>query len=297
MKNKSLIKILVSLVLLTVIFLKIDVGSVVQNFNMLNTNLIPILVLLIILNYVVSSVRWKLLLIHSGSEKISVPYLTSLYFKGSFFNNFMPTSIGGDVYKVVTLGTKIKSKTNAFSATFMERFTGVIALVIISYFGLVQVLEVFGLNISPEVLVILFFAGTAGVFYFLKIFSAKFSILGKVYNSLYEYRSAKGTLFWAFITSFIVQFLAIFTQFYVFKAMGVDLPLIYSLAVFPVITLASFVIPSLNGLGVQDALYIQLFSSIGVPVTVSLSASIVYHLLRLFVSLIGGVLYAFDKSS
>mgnify|MGYP000035334764 FL=1 len=78
--------------------------------------------------------------------------------------------------------------------------------------------------------------------------------------------------------------------------MGVNSPLDYALFIFPVITLISFFVPSLNGLGVQDALYMQLFLVVGIPAEISLSASIIYHLLRLFVSLFGGVLYALGKS-
>jgi uncharacterized membrane protein YbhN (UPF0104 family) len=91
--------------------------------------------------------------------------------------------------------------------------------------------------------------------------------------------------------------LAIFTQYFIFLAMGVDLPVLYALFIFPVITLASFFIPSLNGVGVQDGLYIQLFGLVGVGSAVALSASIIYHLFRLGVSLIGGFFYAFEKDN
>jgi hypothetical protein len=51
----------------------------------------------------------------------------------------MPTSIGGDVFKVYTLGKKLNNVSDAFSATFMERFTGLISLVFIAIFGLIGV--------------------------------------------------------------------------------------------------------------------------------------------------------------
>jgi uncharacterized membrane protein YbhN (UPF0104 family) len=103
-------------------------------------------------------------------------------------------------------------------------------------------------------------------------------------------------LVYALISSFAIQFLAIFTQYFAFRAIGVKIPVDYALFVLPVITLAGFFIPSLNGLGVQDALYIQFFGMIGVPTEIALSASIVYHLFRMAVSLIGGALYAAGKA-
>jgi hypothetical protein len=307
--KKILLKIAVSGGLFGIIFWKVDFGEVLSNFKLLDSGYLPLLLLLLVLNYVVSSVRWKVLLIHKNSEKISLPYLTSLYFIGSFFNNFMPTSIGGDVYKFVTLGRKIKNKADAFTATFMERFTGVIALVLISYFGLVQTLDYWlaqlpeSISSNPNSVLLFegflffgFWLGALAAFMSLKFLAKKVDPAKKVYDSLMEYKGKTKVLVIAFLTSFIVQFLAIVTQYLVFTALGVDIPLNYALFIFPVITLASFFVPSLNGLGVQDALYMQLFLAVGISPEVSLIASVVYHLLRLFVSLFGGVLYALGKA-
>ena len=308
-KKQAIIKILFSIILFGVIFWQVDLASVWSSFRLLDLRFLPLLILLVVLNYLVSSVRWKVLLIHENSEKASVSYLTSLYFIGSFFNNFMPTSIGGDVFKIVSLGKRLKNKADAFAATFMERFTGIIALVLISYIGLVQTLgfwvaQLPDLIAANTVLVFLFkfvlffgfwIAAFAG-FLALRFLSGTIGAFKKVYDSLVVYKGSNKILVNAFLTSFIVQVLAIFTQYFIFSAMGVNIPLDYALFIFPVITLISFFVPSLNGLGVQDALYMQLFLVVGIPAEISLSASIIYHLLRLFVSLFGGVLYALGKS-
>jgi len=286
-----LLKIATSILLISIILYKVDKPSLLKNFKLLDIRYIPFILFLLIANYVVSAIRWKKLLIYKNCETVSLSYLINLYFVGSFFNNFMPTSIGGDVFKVFKLGKRIHSKSNAFSATFMERFTGVVALVLISSASLIKLLGFGG---------VLLFAGfwvSAGMgFLSLKFLSIKVPKLAGIYASIIKYKHQPGVLVWAFVTSFIVQLLAIFTQYFVFKAVGVDLPLAYSLFVFPVITLASFFIPSLNGMGVQDALYMQLFEVVGVVAEVSLSVSILYHLFRLGVSLIGGVLYAVEKA-
>ncbi len=312
MKNnkKIFVKVAISIVLFVLIFSRLEVSQVYANFSSFNYWFTPVIVLFLILNYVVSSIRWKKLLIFEGCEKVKVSLLTSLYFMGAFFNNFMPTSIGGDVFKVVRLGNIINSKSNAFSATFMERFTGMVSLVLISYLGLAKTLD-FWLSLLPhnvssnQVLVLLFefilFFGfwiVAFVAYIgLRLFSKKLPKVKSVYNSLMLYKGKSNVLIWAFVTSFVVQLLGIFTQYYIFSALGISLPFFYSLFIFPVITLASFFIPSLNGVGVQDTLYVQLFAIVGIPAEVSISASIIYHLFRLGISLIGGVLYAIEKDN
>lgn len=310
-KGKLFLKILISTGLFYFIFRSVDIGEVKSNISLMDTSYIPLIILLLVLNYIVSSYRWKLLLIFENCSHVSVKYLISLYFKGAFFNNFMPTSIGGDVYKIIKLGNKIESKSNAFTATFMERFTGVLALVLISYLGFFQNIElVVGLlpayfNYDTWRFLVQFmatFGFWAGIlvgFLFLKIAAKKVSSLSKIYTSLVAYKNERTVLVLVFLTSFIVQFLAIFTQYFIFLSLGAEIPLMYALFVLPIITLASFVIPSLNGLGVQDELY-RIFFSVAnsfVSGPIAISSSLIYHFSRLAVSLFGGVLYAFDKDN
>ncbi len=310
MNKKTLIKITVSVALFSIILLQIDLAQLVQNLKLLDTKYVPLIITFLIGNYVISSIRWKKLLIFENTDDVTIKKLISLYLIGAFFNNFMPTSIGGDVYKVFKLGTLIKSKTNAFIATFMERFSGIIALVLISYYGLLNTLD-FWIALLPEsvssntpwliglkfLLFLGFWFGAVVGFICFKTLSKRSVKLGKLYDALILYRFKYSVLLWAFLTSFLVQFMSIFTQYFIFRALGIDLSFSYALLVLPVITMASFFIPSLNGVGVQDALYIKLFQVVGVSSELALSASIIYHLLRLLVSLLGGVFYVFEKDS
>lgn len=290
--KKLILKLSVSIVLFGFLLWKLDKQSLVNNIRLLDYRFVPLIILFLILNYVFSSIRWKnLLSIYEKTDHVTLRYLINLYFIGSFFNNFMPTSVGGDVFKIFKLGNKIDNKAHAFSATFMERFTGIVALLLISCVSLVQLLGFKGV-----LLFIGFWLSALVGFFSLKFLSTKIKKLEGIYNSLMQYKGKNSVLMSAFVTSFVVQFLAIFTQYFIFVALGIKLPLAYTLFIFPVITLASFFIPSLNGVGVQDALYVQLLAPVGVGAELAVSASILYHLFRLAVSLIGGFLYATGKA-
>lgn len=306
--KKTILKIFVSLALFAFLSTQVNFEQVYSNFLLLDATYIPLIIGFLILNYLISSVRWKRLIIFKDAPKASIPFLARLYFIGAFFNNFMPTSIGGDVYKVYRLGKKIGSNAYAFSATFMERFTGMVALVLISYVGFFKTWD-FWLEIVPESIsensslvfglrILLFFGfwiGAALAIFSLGILSKRFAKLQRVYDSIISYATKYSVLTWAFLTSFLVQFLAIFTQYFIFLALGVELDFFYALFVLPLITLVSFVVPSLNGIGVQDALYVKFFGIVGIDPVVSVSASLIYHFFRLLVSLIGGVLYALER--
>ena len=302
--KKFLIKIVVSSVLVILLFTKIDTKSLFNNIVLLNWKYVPLIISLVILNYVISSVRWKYLLIHKNNENASLRYLISLYFTGSFFNNFMPTSVGGDVYKIYKLGKKIGSNSDAFTATFMERFTGLISLVFISMIGFIGVVVRYNSFVGNDMYKI---AGVSGMFLLVFVFSfllflktinilrPKFKRISQVYDSLYIYKDRKDVLGVAIISSFIVQFLAIFSQYFIFVALGKNLDIFRTMFIFPVITLATFFIPSLNGIGVQDFLYKFSNNFLFITEPVAIAGSILYHLFRLFVSLIGGILYATNK--
>lgn len=286
---KIILKILVSAALISFLFFKEGKESVFSQISSMDLRFAPIVILLLTLNYLVSSLRWKALLLDQ-KNKVSVAYLTSLYFIGSFFNNFMPTSIGGDVYKIYKLGKKLNDTSRGFSSTFMERFTGVAVLLFISVFGLFAYIGSY-----TYLVLILFVIGAMVGFRLLGFFGKKFPVLSKYVDSIYSYKNDKKVIFWAIATSILVQVFSIFTQYFIFMSLGVTISLQSAFLFFPLITLASFFIPSLNGIGVQDALYKELFGMVGVASSTALGASILYHLSRLAVSLIGGVLYALGK--
>ncbi len=305
---KTILKITISVLLFSVLIYTVDFDSVLTSAENFDYRYGIYAIMFTCLNYFISSVRWKnLLSIYENTKHITVKHLTSLYFVGSFFNNFMPTSIGGDAYKIFRLGKQINSVENAFSATFMERFTGMIALVFISVFGLlglytVEQSQLKGFDstwvmvaILAGLLFVLIFGFVAGL-KVLDFARKKISKFEKIYVSLVAYRGKNRVLAIAFLTSFAVQFLSIFTQYFVFKGLGMELDILKTLFIFPIITLAGFFIPSLNGIGVQDVLYRMSYTFLLVTPELALTASIIYHFVRLSVSLIGGLLYVVDKN-
>lgn len=303
--KKLLIKLAISSVFLVLVLRQVDIDATARLVRQANPVYFLLMVILIIINYVISTLRWREL--YQGANKPSRTYFLKLYFKGSFFNNFLPTSIGGDSYKVFKLGKKTSDTVNAFTATFMDRFTGFVLLILISYVGVIFTWQdwfvlINGIVGNGILAYLIMFLGLVGFwiasfifFASLKLFAPKVAIVQKLYNALKTYKASRNLLFSALVTSFIVQMCAVLTQYYAFLAVGADPSFLYALAVIPIITLAGFFIPSINGVGVQDFLFMNLFAIVGVSNPLSLSASLVYHFFRLIVSLIGGVFYALDK--
>ena len=295
---KITLKIAVSLLLILYLVQTIDFNRSLDLVLASNSYFFGLSIALIILNYVFSSLRWKYLIL--SEKKISLFYLIKLYLIGSFFNNFLPTSIGGDAYKILKLGEKIDSRTDAFTATFLERFLGMIALLVISIFGVISFSDSNYLNfifgfVGVLIAFFLFLAFYPKFRFDHKFFNKIFGILDKIHSSFMRYKKHPLLLVYSLISSVLVQILSVLSQFVLFLAVGVSLPLAYSFFAFPIIFLSGYAIPSLNGLGSQDVLYQNFFLFININKEAIIASSLLYHLARFIVSLIGGLIYLIDK--
>jgi len=295
---KLSLKILVSFGLISYLIFTFDFSKSWEVILKSNTYYFLISFVFIILNYVFSAIRWKFLVL--SDQKLTLWFYIKLYFIGSFFNNFLPTSIGGDAYKILLLGEKIDSKTDAFTATFLERFLGMIALLVFSLYGLFSYN-----NVDLSTFILGFFFVIAGFFGFLifypkfrinhTLFNKIFSIIDKIHDSFMRYKNFPQVILFSLISSFIVQFFSIMSQYVLFLAIGFNVPLDYAFFAFPIIFLSGYAIPSLNGIGSQDFLYQKFFNNIGIVSETVLAASVLYHLARFLVSLIGGIFYIIEK--
>ena len=61
--NKPIVKILVSIILFGAILWQIDFTLVIDNFKQMDLKFIPLILGLLIANYIISSVRWKKLML------------------------------------------------------------------------------------------------------------------------------------------------------------------------------------------------------------------------------------------
>lgn len=304
--KKTILKLTTSALFLYLTFRQVEFDKVGEILKDSKPEFFFLMAVLIILNYVFSSIRWRKLFLDTKVVP-NLAYMLRLYFKGSFFNNFLPTSIGGDSYKVFKLSKRTGDPVNAFASTFMDRFTGFVILVFISYIGFIftysQWFSLLRGWLTSDLLVYAvlitcvlgFWVGTISFFIIVKLLAPKIAFADKLLKVFLQYKVNKAILIWSLVTSVVVQLIAIFTQYFSFVALGSVPNIFYSLFVIPIITLAGFFIPSINGFGVQDYLFVRLFEPAGIPEAVAISASLAYHFFRLVVSVIGGVFYAVDK--
>jgi uncharacterized membrane protein YbhN (UPF0104 family) len=108
-----------------------NVGHLMKIFRSIQPEFIILLFVVgIALNWI-SCLKWKLFIDKQGF-KVTIYRLLGLYFIGKFFSNFIPSMVGGDLTRTYLLGRQINSQSKSFASVFLERFTGLIALIVLA---------------------------------------------------------------------------------------------------------------------------------------------------------------------
>lgn len=288
---KKYARVIISVTLIVILIYKFDFTEALSILS--KSNLIWVLAILISMsfNVLLSSWRLKYILGIFYLDK-SIWYLSKLYLVGNFYNNFLPTQMGGDVYKAYRLSKDLQKSGEGTFTVFMDRFSGLVILLVVSFIGFFIQFGIKGIALGLVISII----GIFSYSFILKFFAKKISLISKFKKANDMFLKNKSSAVQVFLTAIGVQVFAISAQLFAFYALGVDIPILDALLYLPIITLLGL-IPSINGLGIQDSGYIFFFGTIGIIEEQAFAASILYHVLRFGFSLIGGLLILIENNS
>lgn len=122
-----LIRLLLTLALLALLFARVDLGEVLRVVRQANPRyLLPVL-LLYLCAIAANTLKWGVLLRAQG-VRVPWPLLARYTFVGLFFNNLLPTAVGGDVARGFGLRQYTQRGADAAVSIAMDRLIGLIAL-------------------------------------------------------------------------------------------------------------------------------------------------------------------------
>jgi hypothetical protein len=304
-----LLKLAVMAGLLAFLYRKVDFAQFADALKNFGWWALPAAYGMLFFNTCLNSWKWGLLLASDGVA-IPFPRLVSSHLIATFFNLFMPSSIGGDVYRIVDVGMSAGGA-RSFASVFCERLVGFLALAV---WGLV--FSVVGWRGLPDKRILLLpvavFALMAGMtaavvqrqalewmmrFVRLDRFAPKLHAFARgVLDSVAVYRSRPRLLLGVFGLSLVFQMVVITTIFLLSRALGWDTPFPYFCIFVPLITLGEALPVSIFGIGVRDGLYVLFFSFAGVPREKALALSMVYVFVSILYSLLGGLVFLLRRS-
>jgi uncharacterized protein (TIRG00374 family) len=258
---------------------------------------------------IVSTWRWRLLL-HAQRIAVSSRRLFGIYLVAQFFNNFLPSNIGGDVFRIADTARPAGSTTRAATVVLTDRILGVTGLTFVAACGATATKH-FGDNPTIHSLPLWLWAGflcvlaavviavvaprlIARLLQPLTIFHAEWigKRIAEVTEALSRFRARPQALLGCFCGAVTVQLL--FIAFYVTVAHALDVAIgPWDLAVIVPLSLVLQMLPvSINGFGVREATFSFFFVQLGLPIAAALAVSLVGTGLIMFFSLSGAVTYA-----
>lgn len=258
-------------------------------------------------NMPLSAFKWDLLL-RVQRIRPGFPAALEAYWIGSFFSNYLPSNVSGDVVRLMVIRAAGR-RAEAASSILVERLTGLAVLVALATlalalrpghfdgFGLLPLLWLMVLGLIGAMLVTV----TAGepVARMLRRLVGDRSdlalklidVVARVAAALGAYRRRPGALLVALGLS--VPFYAVLVgfQFLVLASVGAGLTLAEVALIVPVVQLIGILPIAPNGLGLVEGAFVLFYVQAGVPPGEALAAALLCRALSFLVSLPGGPLW------
>jgi glycosyltransferase 2 family protein len=262
---------------------------------------------LMLLSVTISAYKWQIVLKLHGLH-FSFMRLQRYYFTAMFFSNFLPTSIGGDVYRVYKTFGDRRSISSPVIAVFVERLTGIIALLALGYFYSFVVYHAQGDVISRTLMTV----GTAGIV--LTLVAALLFVCLRGYQRLKRWQNKPKLLrillehgkdyirqpvgsayvmlisFWFHVHNCLLFYLLLR------YGVGVEISVAELFVVLTLVTLLGVLPISINGIGVVDTAFVVLLGVYGVGSDLALSVMLICRMLLILVSAIGAGFYLSERT-
>ncbi len=303
------LRVVVSGVLIVFLLYRVDIRSILSSLKSAHLFWLGAAFSLLFVGRIISGYRWKLLLAAQGID-IPLKTLISSLLVGQFFNNFFPTTIGGDIVRAYDISKYSKNAAVSVTAILVERTTGFLALLFISALALVFGFRTIG-DVSLSwtligfflLLLLLFLSFFNQTFrrHIRKIFDLKGlsgvkGKIDKIYQALDLYKSRRKDLLITFLLGFLLQINVVAHYYFIGLALGLDVSLLYFFIVIPLILMILLLPVSINGIGVRENAYVLFFGKVGVEGSISIALSWLSFGMALVIGIVGGIIYALRKS-
>lgn len=302
---KVLVRLLVSVALLYFVLRSIDLADLWQRVQGMNVWWMLLAVASFAFVQSVSVWRWRRLL-RAQHIDVNTRTLRESIWVSLFFNNFLPSNIGGDFVRIADTASVAGSKTLATTVVLVDRVLGLTALILVASFGAFAA-SLVGIHVpGARWLWAVTAGGVVATIIVIAVPKLTTHLLAPVRllkrpwlderverleNAIKRFRETPSALIGAFAGALVVQITIV--AFYLLTAQGLSVPLPMLLgAVLIPVSLAVQMLPlSINGFGVREAVFAFFFRRFGLPLEAAVALSLVSTGLVMGLSLVGGFMF------
>ncbi|MDA3886167.1 MAG: lysylphosphatidylglycerol synthase transmembrane domain-containing protein [Candidatus Delongbacteria bacterium] len=297
--KKNILKAIIALILIGFLFgYLVDFGKFIETLRSIKISYLLIGIFFLISSVFISAFRWKYLL---SIRNAKMNYFTAVkeYLIGMFFNNFLPSSVGGDVSRMIGATKATGKKEIAVSSVIVERIIGLVALLILGVVGIIY------LDILQDTLflylALTLLAFVIGMFLILinqttnlkftlfleKIFKKKFTFLA----DFRDYSNLSYKLFYVLLISFVFRIVEGLFVYFIVLSIGIELSYLHAIVFFATIGIIKMIPIAPNGLGLSAVSWVYLLEFMSISAEMSASLDFLIITTSLLVSSSGGILW------
>lgn len=286
-----------------------DFSAVHRVLASATTSAIILAIGMVLFAFLIGGLRWWLLLCHSTD---SIPFRRILpsYYLGIFFNNILPTTMGGDAIRTIHLGLRGIDIKALVGSAVMDRFVG---LLVILGMGIICIPFAPEIALEPRDTVPLGAAAVTvslgvwllfnpGFLKFTQRLSARYQhtrvrrFLLDMLQLCHSYRSAHGKLLAATGLTIFMQSSVIMSYYTLGSMVGITLSPMTYFSIIPLVFLAGAFPISLGGIGIREGVLVGLLAGIGVDTQAAIALSLLYLFAHLITSMPGGLVILIGRS-
>lgn len=308
---KVLLRLVVSAALLYYVLRSIDLTALWERMRGMDAGWILLALMSFVFVQAVSVWRWHRLL---RAQHIDVPSrtLTESIWVSLFFNNFLPSNIGGDVIRIADTAGAAGSKTLATTVVLVDRALGLTALIIVAALGALAA-SLAGIQVpGARWLWMITAAGAALAIPVIALPRLTEHLLKplrllkrpwvdqrlqRLEEAILRFRASPSTVAGAFAGALVVQITIVVFYLLTAKGLAVPLPILLGAVLIPVSLAVQMAPLSINGFGVREAVFAFFFRRFGLPIDAAVALSLVSTGLVMSLSLVGGLMFLRRRSS
>ncbi|HYH46512.1 MAG TPA: lysylphosphatidylglycerol synthase transmembrane domain-containing protein [Thermoanaerobaculia bacterium] len=305
------LRLLVSAALVGWILSRADLGRVAETLRGAEVGPLLVALALIPVGWTCSILRWRLLLRAQGGDA-SIPYLMRSLLVGVFFNNLLPSTIGGDAVRVWFTERAGVRRGIALAVVFTDRFVGLLALMLFAAVAVVGSGAV--LARAPGLLAWvvagtlvmgaaawLLFVPSRGIAAVGEALAARLpgplrKLAGKAAAALGAFRGRPGApaaLAGAFAFSLLLQLAVVANAWVMGAALRLPIPLAAWFLFVPLAIFCQMLPVSINGIGVRESVWVFFLGLYDVAPETALAYAWLDYASLLVQAVLGGFVTAF----
>ncbi len=241
--------------------------------------------------------------VHGTPLSVGAAYYVNLI--ALFFNNVLPSSVGGEMMKAYYLYKNSRGNVSVFSAVVVDRLFGLVTMVLISISTIFFFDSAQGSHkIMGSIVMLTAATVTVGIFMFnrkivdtlcelhIPLLPALFiEKIREIYRAMYQYRAHKHIFATCIGLTLAGQTTFIIANYLLARSLGMDIPLAFFFFFVPILLIMG-IAPSVNGIGVREATFLFYLTEFTTSEK-ALALSLLTTFFMILLGMISGVVYAF----